>query len=825
MNEIRLAGIDLAGMAGTGRGRSTRIPPVLAALALAASGLTTIACGRSHTDPAKVYKIGYGGDRPLHYRGDDGKPTGLAVSMVQEAARRRGIRLEWVQAAMAMEDLRSQRLDLFVLLTDLPERRNLVHLTTPYLATETAFLVREKSTFHNLGDLASARIAFNNLEVHRLAVARLVPGSVRIPRGSTTEAIGAIHGGMADAAYVDQYAGVIGLLDGAASEPLRIIPSGVPVRQLALASTFESQGPADEIRDEIAKLSENQQLTPVLAHWSMFPVLMSESVDALNQERMKVRALGWGAMVLAILILVFAGLVWRLRQRNGLLAESESRFRTLAETAFEGVMIHDGVRIVEANPQFSQLFGYDSPGELIGSTGRPTILTGESIVKLQDRISGGSNLKPLEIVGIRKDGSHFDIETQGCNSTYRGRKARVVAMRDISERKKSVEVRSKLEAQLAQAQKMETVGRLAGGIAHDFNNLLTVIIGYCSLILNDPDVKGRSRNRVSSIQTAGERAAELTGQLLAFSRRQVIKPCPLDFNALVRETWSLMARLIPANIEVVSFLDEGLPMVMADSGQMHQVVVNLLLNARDAMPEGGRLVLETSRVILDASYADQHPEEVVPGNYVLLAVTDNGIGMEPEVASRIFEPFFTTKPTGAGTGLGLATVYGIVRQSGGWIWVYSEPGKGSTFKVYLPVAESVPVVAETTDSIPSRTGTATILVVEDQENVRELIREILEGKGYGVLVATNGAEALALLHSSAQQIDLLLTDVVMPGISGKELAEQLQREMPGLKVLFMSGYTENVIVNRGILKPGVEFLPKPLTPDSIIANVGRVLGA
>ena len=825
MNETHLAGLELNRTDTDLPGRSARIPTILVGLALAASILVASACSRTRTDPAKVYRIGYGGDRPLHYRGDDGKPTGLAVSMVQEAARRRGIRLEWVQAAMAMEDLRSSRLDLFVLLTNLPERRNLVHLTTPYLATETAFLVPEKSRFHTLAELAAARIAFNNLEVHRLAVAHLLPDSVRTPLGSTTDAIAAIHKGMADAAYVDQYAGVIGLLDGAANEPLRIIPSGMPIRQLSLASTFESQGTADEIRDEIARLSENEELTPVLARWSMFPVLMSESVDALNQERIKVRALGWGAVVLATLILVFAGLVWRLRQRNGLLAESESRFRTLAETAFEGVMIHDGVRIVEANAQFAKLFGYDSPEELMGANGRPTILTDESVVKLRDRISGGTNLQPLEIVGVRKDGSHFDIETQGCNSTYRGRKARVVAMRDISERKRAAEVRSKLEADLAQAQKMETVGRLAGGIAHDFNNLLTVIIGYCSLILNDPDVKGRSRNRVSSIQKAGERAAELTGQLLAFSRRQVIKPCPLDFNALVQETRSLMARLIPANIEVVSFLGQGLPMVMADAGQMHQVVVNLLLNARDAMPEGGRLVLETGAVTLDASYAEQHPEAVVPGQYVLLAVTDNGIGMAPDVAARIFEPFFTTKPTGAGTGLGLATVYGIVRQSGGWIWVYSEIGKGSTFKVYLPVAEAVESVADNTESIPFRAGTATILVVDDQENVRELIREILESHGYGVLAAANGAEALALVQASARRIDLLLTDVVMPGMSGKELAGQLQRETPGLKVLFMSGYTENVIVNRGILKPGVEFLPKPLTPDSIISNVGRVLGA
>ncbi len=360
------------------------------------------------------------------------------------------------------------------------------------------------------------------------------------------------------------------------------------------------------------------------------------------------------------------------------------------------------------------------------------------------------------------------------------------------------------------------------GVAHDFNNLLTVINGYSGLVLQDQNLTDRVRKRVESVHKAGERAAELTSQLLAFSRKQVIEPKPLNLNTLVTETKAMLGRVIPENIEIVCCLKEDLALVLADPGQMHQVLLNLVLNARDAMPNGGKLLLETQHVMLDARRASEHPE-AVEGPCVMLAVTDTGVGMSPEVAEHIFEPFFTTKAAHAGTGLGLATAYGIMRQNGGWIWVYSELGKGTTFKIFLPPLLSVPELQVVSVASHPHLGSETILVVEDQAELRSLVAEVLEGKGYKVLCAANGDAAMAFASGYPEPIDLLLTDVVMPGISGKELAEKLQAQRPSLKVLYMSGYTENVIVNRGILKPGIVFLPKPLTPETLLAKVDWVL--
>jgi PAS domain S-box-containing protein len=777
-------------------------------------------CTESRHSPGP-FRIGYGGDRPLHYRDADGQPAGLAVAVVQEAAKHRGIRLEWVPATNAVSDLQAGRIDLFVLLTPLPERRKLIYLTQPYLATEAAFLVAQSSRFKAREDLSVSRIAINNLEVQRLALRKQFPNSTIVALGSTADAIVAIQDGRADAAYVDQYAGIIGLMEGAAKQPLRIIPSTAPVRQLSLASTFRNQAVADELRDEIGDLAERQQLAAVLARWSMFPVLMAESADALNVERRKVRFLGQGALGLSALLLLVLFLLWKLRQRAFSLAESEARFRSLAEAAFEGVMIHDGTRILEANEQFARLFGYDSPLELTGPDGPPKMLDDESQARIRSRSGSNGGLNPIEIAGIRKDGTRFPAETQGCDSIYRGRKVRVVAMRDMSERKRSEEERHRLEVQLSQAQKMESIGRLAGGVAHDFNNLLTVINGYSRLILQDSTLTDRTRGRVENVHKAGQRAADLTAQLLAFSRKQVIEPRPLNLNKLVAEIQEMLSRLLPENITTEYRIQKDLGLVLADPGQMHQVLLNLILNARDAMPDGGLLSLETGHAMLDARDVAEHPD-AVPGPCVTLAITDTGVGMPPEVLSHIFEPFYTTKAH-SGTGLGLATAYGIIRQNGGWISVASEPERGTAFKIFLPLAdarrEPEPELAEP----EPQAGAGTILVVEDQDDLRDLVAEILQSHGYLVLHEANGYDALTLATRFSGRIDLLLTDVIMPGITGKQLADRLQSVRPETKILYMSGYAENAIVTGGTLQPGIAFLPKPLTPESLLAKVAWAL--
>jgi two-component system cell cycle sensor histidine kinase/response regulator CckA len=390
--------------------------------------------------------------------------------------------------------------------------------------------------------------------------------------------------------------------------------------------------------------------------------------------------------------------------------------------------------------------------------------------------------------------------------------------RDISERRR-------LEEQLVQSQKMEAIGTLAGGIAHDFNNILTVILGHSMLLLPETPEGSPLRQGLDEIQKAGERAANLTRQLLAFGRKQVLAPVVLDLNAVVADMEWMLRRLIGEDIEVVTVPDPDLGRVKADRGQIEQVLVNLVVNARDAMPQGGRITIEARNVDLDDSYARKH-RYVVSGPHVLLAVSDSGIGMDARTQARIFEPFFTTKGPGKGTGLGLSMVYGIVKQSGGSIEAYSEPGRGSAFKVYLPrVPESgVASPAASPSSEPAR-GHETILLVEDEKEVRKLARLFLERAGYRVLEAGSSEEAVAAAKEHGEAIDLLVTDTVLPGADGPELARILHKTYSGLKVLFMSGYTDDAIVRDGVLESHQAFLPKPFTADSLARKVREALDA
>jgi two-component system cell cycle sensor histidine kinase/response regulator CckA len=383
-----------------------------------------------------------------------------------------------------------------------------------------------------------------------------------------------------------------------------------------------------------------------------------------------------------------------------------------------------------------------------------------------------------------------------------------------------------LEAQLFLSQKMEAVGRLAGGVAHDFNNILTAIGGYADLLMADLPPDDRRRHDVEEIHQATQRAAALTQQLLAFSRRQVLQPKVLNLNALVPNIEKMLRRLIGEDILFATVLHPSLGNVRADPGQLEQVIVNLALNARDAMPDGGRLTIETRNVELDEAYAADHPA-VKPGRYVMLAVTDTGVGMDEETKARIFEPFFTTKVRGKGTGLGLATVYGIVQQTGGHIWPYSEPGRGTTMRVYLPRVDApADPIEHHRDAAPETLrGNETILVVEDEAPVRAVTRQLLERNGYTVLEAPDGPAALALVDGEAggRHIDLLLTDVIMPGMSGRELAAELNARRPNVRVLFMSGYTDDAVVRHGMLEPGLAYLEKPFRPTALLRKVRGVL--
>ena len=395
-----------------------------------------------------------------------------------------------------------------------------------------------------------------------------------------------------------------------------------------------------------------------------------------------------------------------------------------------------------------------------------------------------------------------------------GKLCTITAVVDITER-------FQLESQLRQAQKLESVGRLAGGVAHDFNNLLTIINGYSDFILNASRPDDLVYPYAQEIKKAGEHAAGLTKQLLAFSRKQVIEPRPLNVNTIVADAKRMLHRLIGEDIELTTTLDPLLPQVMADPDQINQVIVNLVVNARDAMPDGGKLDIATESVDLDARGVASHPD-AVPGSYVVMSVTDTGIGMDEKTQQSAFEPFFTTKETGRGTGLGLSTVYGIVHQNGGWIDVRSEVGRGTSFSIYLPRLDACAVPDRTALDATLHTG-ETVLVVEDNGEVRRLTKALLEALGYHVIEAANSSEAFALEKEYSAEIHLLLTDVILPGMNGKTLSDQLRALRPKLKVLFTSGYTADVISGRGVLAPGMAYLPKPFTAESLAAKVREVL--
>jgi two-component system cell cycle sensor histidine kinase/response regulator CckA len=431
---------------------------------------------------------------------------------------------------------------------------------------------------------------------------------------------------------------------------------------------------------------------------------------------------------------------------------------------------------------------------------------------------------------MRKGGEEFPVELAVVPIRAGGALGFTAYIRDLTDRQQAAEAlklseqsRKETEEQLRQAQKMEAVGTLAGGIAHDFNNLLSVILSYGDLLLEDLKPSDPMRDDLEQIIRAGRRAHDLTRQMLAFSRQQVLQPRVVDINRTVGATTRMLKRLIGEDIELSLNTAAVSPNVFVDPGQIEQVLMNLVLNARDAMPQGGKLTIETGNLTFDDRYASEHLG-VSPGRHIMLSVTDTGFGMDANVRSRIFEPFFTTKEKGKGTGLGLSTVFGIVKQSGGSIWVYSEPGQGTAFKIYLPEvdASKTPISIEASEAARQR-GTETVLLVEDDPQVRTLTLTILRRHGYQVLQAASGDEALAQSERHQGAIQLLLTDVIMPRMSGRELAERIAKLRPDTRILFMSGYTDDAIVHHGVLSSEMSFVQKPILPGPLLAKIREVL--
>jgi len=498
--------------------------------------------------------------------------------------------------------------------------------------------------------------------------------------------------------------------------------------------------------------------------------------------------------------------------------EELTRLRMAVDQAAEAIVVTDpGGAIEYVNPSFEGITGY-SREEALGRNLR-ILKSGKHDAAfyrtLWDTLLRGEVWKG-RFVNRRKDGSLYDEEAT--ISPVRDASGKVVNFVAV---KKDVTREVVLEKQIRTAQRMESVGVMAGGIAHDFNNALTGIFGFGEMLRLRVSDRPEAVKDLDMIGQCAQQAASLTRQLLTFARRQVIDPVNLDVNAVVREMEKLVRKVVGEHIEVETFLAPGLPASWLDRGQVEQVLMNLCLNARDAMPSGGRLLVETAEVAVDEAYAEAHPY-VAPGRYVQLTVTDTGTGMDEETAGKVFEPFFTTKETGKGTGLGLSSVYGIVKQSGGFIHVYSEPGKGSSFKVYFPSVDAPPDTAGKPGKEAVPGGTETILLADDEELLRKLAARVLEGLGYTVLVARGGEEAVSVLRENPG-VSLALLDLVMPGMGGKEAYEEMRKGNPDLKVLFMSGYSANAVHESFVLTPGIPFLSKPYTPTSLGRKVRETL--
>jgi PAS domain S-box-containing protein len=500
------------------------------------------------------------------------------------------------------------------------------------------------------------------------------------------------------------------------------------------------------------------------------------------------------------------------------LRESETRYRLLFDNSPLPNWLYDleTLRYLAVNDAAVREYGY-SREEFLAMT-ITDVRLGEIPPALLEELRM-PNATPKVVLSKlqKKNGETLVIEITTHTVEVEGRACRIAVAKDVTER-------ARLEEQLRQSQKMEAVGRLAGGVAHDFNNVLSVILSYSEIVLSDLTQNDPRRGDVEEIQKAAKRAAGLTKQLLMFSRQQVLERRVIDLNDLLAGMDKMLRTVLGADVDLVSVSAPELGRIRVDPSSIEQVILNLVVNARDAMPTGGKLTLETGNVVLDEAYALEHMG-VKPGPHVMLAVTDTGCGMGKATLARIFEPFFTTKPTGKGTGLGLSTVFGIAQQSGGSVWVYSEPGKGTTFKVYFPrIGDSIDA-RRTTKTPIARRGSETVLLVEDDDQVRMVARGILGLSGYRVLEARNARDAILRSERHQGKIHLLLTDVVMPHMSGTELASRLVAARPDMRVLCMSGYTDDSIVRHGVLEADVAFLQKPITPESLTTKIREVLDA
>ncbi|MBU0680086.1 MAG: PAS domain S-box protein [Proteobacteria bacterium] len=725
--------------------------------------------------------------------------------------------------------------DLYILDTQLPEK-NVRLLEALHKETDIPGVIDNPANIHHVKDLLQEMMVlqvgiYHNRQI--TALPKLKKNIAAITANSKNPAIQALteeFGANIEANYIN-YLGIVN-------------------REEFLASTAKRF--FEVATDTIAAVSQESKKTQTHFIWTIFSfTLVVICVNLLSwrwaslyirgflkNQQQAMTALAQGNYEFSLpavpedevgdLTRALQTLAGNLKASLGKLTSSEKKYRDLVDNLSDWVWeIDENGRYIYASGVVQELLGYTSE-EILGKS--PFDLMSDEEAVRVGRIFSEFFLQRQSFSGLKNSNLHRDgheviLETSGRpifdeEGVFRGYRG---IDRDVTAREMAMQEQARLEEKLYQAQKLESIGRLAGGVSHDFNNILSAINGYAELVLFKMAPDAPFRQEVSTILESGQRAARLTQQLLAFSRKQIIKQEKLDINKEVNNLYKMLRHLISEDVEIKIFYGEDVWPVNVDRSQLEQVIINLAVNARDAMPGGGQLTIETANVVLDDVYSKKHID-IEAGNYVMLAVTDNGQGMTEEVQENIFEPFFTTKEQSKGTGLGLATVYGIVKQNGGVINVYSEPGQGTIFKIYLPKTEGGSSEKEAPRSPQSLSagGTETILLVEDSDLVRRLCCDVLTSQGYTVIEAQDGVEALDVYQGYQAHIDLLLTDVVMPKMNGRELAEKIKKINPGIHVLYMSGYTENAIVQNGILKNGINFVHKPISPQ-LLSDTIRIL--
>jgi len=576
-----------------------------------------------------------------------------------------------------------------------------------------------------------------------------------------------------------------------------------------------------EVFDSLVKQGEVELIGAPSLDWMGVPLKAANRVFGILVVQSYTANVRYGEKDRDILMFVSQQLASAVehKRHEEALRRSEARYRSLVQSAVYGIYRSsmEG-RFLDVNPALIAMLGYSSIEEVLSLDTKVDVFADpEEHARLINEFRRGARLENVEVRWKRKNGNAITVRLSGraVTSPEVAEQVLEVIAEDVTERRV-------LEDQFRQAQKMEAVGRLAGGVAHDFNNLLMVISGYTEVLLENTGRNNPMHPKIAAIQQAAERATTLTRQLLAFSRKQLLELKVVDLNTIIRDMERLLRPLIGENIELQTRLANDLGRTRADAGQIEQVVMNLAVNSKDAMPSGGKITIQSSNVHLGDDLRRLY-NYIQPGPYVMLSIADTGHGMDRETQCRIFEPFFTTKEKGKGTGLGLSTVYGIIKQSGGYVFAQSEVGSGTTFRIYLPRVEDSAEPCSVPASQAAGGGSETVLLVEDEESVRQLVRETLQSKGYKVLEAENGEAALRIASAHLGSIDMLITDVVMPGMSGRELSKKLDEARPKTKVLYLSGYTEDAIMQQGVFEAGTAFLQKPFTLQMLSRKVRDVL--